>query len=157
MVESLSKDSFLSWWSPFLWAVQFMLLQQLRDEAGGVLVHLQMPRLSPWVAASGQCDLKTPHHWHMAHSSEDWTVLPSIIAVTGMLQGIWLAFKGWVFKELRAQHLPFSLGGMFVSISCAWEIQIQGTASHFQLFKCDVLTLWHLYLTNKWGLRCFWL
>lgn len=30
---------------PFLWAVEFMLQQQLRDESGGVLVHLQMPRL----------------------------------------------------------------------------------------------------------------
>lgn len=40
---SLPKD-FSELMKPFLWAVQFMLLQQLRDEAGGVLVHLQMPR-----------------------------------------------------------------------------------------------------------------
>lgn len=83
-----------------------MLLQQPRDEARGVLVHLQMPR--PWahelLLRGG--DLKMPHHWHMAHSSEDWTVLPSITVVTELLQGIYLAFKGRVFIELRISHPP---------------------------------------------------
>lgn len=73
------------------------------------------PALSPQAAVSGRCVTEdAPSLAHGPQLPEDQTALPSITAATGMLWGIWLAFKGQVFMGLRAQHLPSSSYGMFI-------------------------------------------
>lgn len=144
---------------PYFWAVQLTLQHQPRDESGGILVHLQMPKL--WACKLpfwGSVWLKMPHHWHMAHS-HDRPALPSVIAVTGTLQGIWLAFNGQVFMGLRAQHLPSSSDGMFI-----YFLVFLGAGKYKPkplnlIFSFSSVLALHsdVCATDKWVLRHFWL
>lgn len=75
-----------------------------------------MQALSLQAAVSGQYVTEdAPSLAYGPQLPEARPALLSVIAVTGMLQGIWLAFKGQVFMGLRAQHLPSSSNGMFIS------------------------------------------